>query len=93
MMVRGSNLVAIDLIVGDIRTKLQQHELRRIYPNLEVRHVYCMLRALWALWASRAWAGGRRGGLPSGNAGLAAPLPRVRSRFSVGGGMVPTVMV
>lgn len=33
---KGSNLVAIDLIVEHIRTKLQQHEMRRIYPNLEV---------------------------------------------------------
>jgi hypothetical protein len=30
------NLVAIDLITEHIRTKLQQHVLRRIYPNLEV---------------------------------------------------------
>jgi hypothetical protein len=33
---RGDNLVAIDLITEHIRTKLQQHHLRRIYPNLEV---------------------------------------------------------
>lgn len=33
---RGNNLVAIDLITEHIRTKLQQHQLRRIYPNLEV---------------------------------------------------------
>jgi hypothetical protein len=33
---RGDNLVAIDLITEHIRTKLQQHYLRRIYPNLEV---------------------------------------------------------
>jgi len=31
-----SNIVAIDLITEHIRTKLQQHELRRFYPNLEV---------------------------------------------------------
>ncbi|GIL75286.1 hypothetical protein Vretimale_7981 [Volvox reticuliferus] len=30
------NLVAIDLIVEHIRTKLQQPDLKRIYPNLEV---------------------------------------------------------
>lgn len=29
-------MVAIDLIVEHIRTKLQQPELRRIYPNLEL---------------------------------------------------------
>lgn len=33
---RGTNVVAIDLIVEHIRTKLQQPELRRIYPNLEL---------------------------------------------------------
>ncbi|GIL51168.1 hypothetical protein Vafri_7236 [Volvox africanus] len=33
---KGNNLVAIDLIVEHIRTKLQQPELKRIYPNLEV---------------------------------------------------------
>jgi hypothetical protein len=32
----GDNIVAIDLIAEHIRTKLQQHYLRRIYPNLEV---------------------------------------------------------
>jgi len=30
-------VVAIDLITEHIRTKLQQHDLRRIYPNLEAR--------------------------------------------------------
>eukprot|EP00887_Chlorella_sp_A99_P005349 scaffold1.g5349.t1 len=33
---RGDNVVAIDLITQHIRMKLQQHDLRRIYPNLEV---------------------------------------------------------
>jgi uridine kinase len=33
---RGDNVVAIDLITEHIRGKLQQHDLRRIYPNLEV---------------------------------------------------------
>ncbi|PSC68860.1 uridine kinase chloroplastic [Micractinium conductrix] len=33
---RGDNIVAIDLITEHIRMKLQQHDLRRIYPNLEV---------------------------------------------------------
>ena len=31
------NVVAIDLITEHIRMKLQQHDLRRIYHNLEVR--------------------------------------------------------
>ena len=35
-MRRGDNVVAIDLITEHIRMKLQQHDLRRIYPNLEV---------------------------------------------------------
>lgn len=33
---RGDNVVAIDLITEHIRMKLQQHDLRRIYHNLEV---------------------------------------------------------
>lgn len=33
---RGDNIVAIDLITEHIRTKLQQHHLRRVYPNLEL---------------------------------------------------------
>lgn len=33
---RGDNIVAIDLITEHIRTKLQQHSLKRLYPNLEV---------------------------------------------------------
>ena len=33
---RGDNIVAIDLITEHIRTKLQQHDLRRVFPNLEV---------------------------------------------------------
>jgi len=32
----GNNIVAIDLITEHIRTKLGQHALRRIYPNLHV---------------------------------------------------------
>jgi uridine kinase len=32
----GDNIVAIDLVTEHIKTKLQQHNLRRIYPNLEV---------------------------------------------------------
>mmetsp|Transcript_27370 Transcript_27370/g.48754 ORF Transcript_27370/g.48754 Transcript_27370/m.48754 type:complete len:475 (-) Transcript_27370:516-1940(-) len=33
---RGDNIVAIDLITEHIRSKLRQHDLRRVYPNLEV---------------------------------------------------------
>jgi hypothetical protein len=33
---RGDNIVAIDLITEHIKLKLQQHDLVRIYPNLEV---------------------------------------------------------
>ncbi len=33
---RGDNIVAIDLITQHIRLKLKQHDLVRIYPNLEV---------------------------------------------------------
>lgn len=33
---RGDNVVAIDLITEHIKGKLQQPDLRRIYPNLEV---------------------------------------------------------
>ena len=33
---RSSNIVAIDLITEHIRGKLQQHQLKRQYPNLEV---------------------------------------------------------
>jgi len=32
----GDNVVAIDLITEHIRMKLQQHDLRRIYPSLEL---------------------------------------------------------
>lgn len=33
---RGDNVVAIDLITEHIRTKLNQHDLRRVYPNLQI---------------------------------------------------------
>jgi hypothetical protein len=33
---RGNNVVAIDLIVQHILTKLGQHDLRRIYPTLDI---------------------------------------------------------
>ena len=34
----GENDVAIDLIVQHIRTKLGQHDLCKIYPNVNVMH-------------------------------------------------------
>ena len=34
----GENHVAIDLIVQHIRTKLGQHDLCKIYPNVNVMH-------------------------------------------------------
>lgn len=34
---RDNNLVAIDLIVEHIRTKLQQPDLCRVFPNFQVR--------------------------------------------------------
>lgn len=46
----GDNHVAIDLIVQHIRTKLGQHDLCKIYPNLYVIfstfqiHLYVMLK-------------------------------------------------
>lgn len=33
---QGSNMVAIDLITEHIKTKLQQHDLRRVFPHLDV---------------------------------------------------------
>lgn len=36
MWTRDENVVAIDLITEHIKMKLQQPDLRRIYPNLEV---------------------------------------------------------
>lgn len=33
---RGDNVVAIDLITEHIRMKLNQHDLRRIYHNLQI---------------------------------------------------------
>jgi hypothetical protein len=34
---RTDNMVAVDLVTEHIRVKLQQPDLKRIYPNLEVR--------------------------------------------------------
>ena len=39
---RGDNVVAIDLITEHIRMKLQQPDLRRIYPNLEASGDCCL---------------------------------------------------
>lgn len=33
---RGDNLVAVDLITEHIRSRLRQHDLKGLYPNLEV---------------------------------------------------------
>ncbi len=42
-----SNIVAIDLITEHIRGKLQQHEMRRFYPNLEVIASNFQTRCVW----------------------------------------------
>lgn len=46
----GDNIVAIDLVTEHIKTKLQQHSLRRIYPNLEVMPLTKQVCASFALW-------------------------------------------
>lgn len=38
----SDNLVALELITEHIRLKLRQHDLIRIYPNLEVGRWFCM---------------------------------------------------
>jgi hypothetical protein len=44
----GDNHVAIDLIVQHIRTKLGQHDLRKIYPNVYViQSTFQVLDVLW----------------------------------------------
>ncbi|KAI3708932.1 hypothetical protein L2E82_38518 [Cichorium intybus] len=40
----GDNHVAIDLIVQHIRTKLGQHDLCKIYPNLYIRGMHTLIR-------------------------------------------------
>ena len=46
----GDNHVAIDLIVQHIRTKLGQHDLCKIYPNLYViQSTFQVPCNLWAL--------------------------------------------
>ncbi len=56
----GDNHVAIDLIVQHIRTKLGQHDLRKIYPNvyviqstfqvLDVLDVQRIIDAMCCIW-------------------------------------------
>ncbi|XP_059443589.1 uridine/cytidine kinase UKL1, chloroplastic-like [Corylus avellana] len=45
----GENHVAIDLIVQHIRTKLGQHNLCKIYPNLNVIHSTFQIRGMHTL--------------------------------------------
>ncbi|KAI7734421.1 hypothetical protein M8C21_004070 [Ambrosia artemisiifolia] len=45
----GENHVAIDLIVQHIRTKLGQHDLCKIYPNLYVIHSTFQIRGMHTL--------------------------------------------
>jgi uridine kinase len=45
----GDNHVAIDLIVQHIRTKLGQHDLRKIYPNVYVIQSTFQIRGMHTL--------------------------------------------
>ncbi|RVW52511.1 Uridine kinase-like protein 1, chloroplastic [Vitis vinifera] len=45
----GENHVAIDLIVQHIRTKLGQHDLCKIYPNVNVMHSTFQIRGMHTL--------------------------------------------
>ena len=79
---RGDNIVAIDLITEHIRMKLQQHDLRRIYPNLEVR---CTLArgegsATLVSAGGSVEAGGRRR-LGTGRAAAFPPIPARMARL------------
>lgn len=62
---RGDNVVAIDLITEHIRMKLQQHDLRRIYTNLEIipsnYQVRACVRACVAVTLRWGRPGGGRG--------------------------------
>ncbi|KAJ7956063.1 Uridine kinase [Quillaja saponaria] len=49
----GDNHVAIDLIVQHIRTKLGQHNLCKIYPNLNVIHSTFQIRGMHTLIRDR----------------------------------------
>lgn len=46
--------MAIDLITEHIRTKLGQHALRRIYPNLHVVPSNYQTRGMWVVQAFEA---------------------------------------
>ena len=50
---RGDNLVAIDLITDNIRSKLQQPDLLRIYPNLHVIPSNFQIRGMHTLVRDR----------------------------------------
>ncbi|KAI8466809.1 MAG: putative uracil phosphoribosyl transferase [Monoraphidium minutum] len=50
---RGDNLVAIDLITEHMRAKMQQHHLRRIYPNLEVLPSNYQIRGMHTILRDR----------------------------------------
>ncbi|KAI4336304.1 hypothetical protein L6164_014845 [Bauhinia variegata] len=49
----GENRVAVDLIVQHIRTKLGQHNLCKIYPNLNVIHSTFQIRGMHTLIRDR----------------------------------------
>lgn len=49
----GDNHVAIDLIVQHIRTKLGQHDLCKIYPNVHVVHTTFQIRGMHTLIRDR----------------------------------------
>lgn len=46
----GDNHVAVDLIVQHIRTKLGQHDLCKIYPNVYVIHSTFQVMALYVFF-------------------------------------------
>ena len=50
---RGDNLVAIDLITEHIRAKMQQHHLRRRFPNLEVLPSNYQIRGMHTILRDR----------------------------------------
>lgn len=52
---RGDNAVAIDLITEHIRMKLQQHDLRRIYTNLEIIPSNYQVGGWWGAGNGDAW--------------------------------------
>eukprot|EP00929_Paragymnodinium_shiwhaense_P077793 TRINITY_DN4013_c0_g1_i1.p1 TRINITY_DN4013_c0_g1~~TRINITY_DN4013_c0_g1_i1.p1 ORF type:complete len:522 (-),score=85.84 TRINITY_DN4013_c0_g1_i1:169-1734(-) len=51
---REDNMVAVDLITQHIRSKLAQHDLRRIYPNLHVMPSTKQTRGMHTFIRSRA---------------------------------------